>query len=214
MNINRSILVHNCFITSIAHAIMVNVFPLIAYEQSWDKYTFSKHHNEGSRTSITFESGYCVVATRNEQYCNLLGESELQKILKSFPPTVRDTAIKDTLQYLLDEDSSGTIVPSVTSIFWCDEFLYHYSQYGKHQLSQDLLLLSDIIQSHNDLLDDCIDSYEMDKNAISLLKDLLKEKNYDFSKKVFLSDSQKKIFPGGNICQECEESLREIEIYI
>ena len=46
------------------------------------------------------------------------------------------------------------------------------------------------------------------------LHKLLKEKNYDFSKKVFLSDSQKKIFPGGNICQECEESLREIEIYI
>ena len=192
---------------------MTNVYPELSYEQSWDGKNYSIQDSQGLRGTITFENDYCIGAFRNERSFSS-GDADLcEKILSNFPQNIIDVARKETLQYLLIEDA-GKVFPSVTSLFWADNAAFYYSENNKHNLQQDLTLLSKILLPEEDAVREWAQYYEMNDNSIVLLRYLLAEKEKSFSHITVLDDKHIKLIPGTQLLNECVESLRELNVTI
>lgn len=210
MNISKEKIFSGCLISSIAHAIMTNVYPDFSYEQSWDGMNFSMQDSAGLRGTITFEADYCVGAIRNDKfdidYCE-----RLQKIIKDFPKNVVETAQKEALQYLLLEEN-GVVAPCITSMFWADTKAIHYSKNNIRDLKNDFILFKEITLPEEEAIVEWKAYYDMDSDAIRLLKMIYQEKAKNFTTMLWLDNEQKRLIPGGEINDECIESLKELNI--
>ena len=213
MNITKEKIFKGCLIASISHAIMTNVYPELAYEQSWDGTNYSIQDSQGLRGTITFENDYCIGAFRNEESFFECNENLCEKILSTFPLSIIDVAQKETLQYMLI-DNDGMIMPSVTSIFWADNTTIYYCESNQQSLKQDLTLISRILLPDEEAIKEWKNYYEMNNDSIELLKYLLAEKENAFSQIIILDDRQIKQIPGNVLTNECLESLQELNILI
>ena len=213
MNITKKRLYQGCLIASLSHAIMTNIYPELAYEQSWDDNNYSIQDSQGLRGTITFESDYCIGAFRNDNSIFAGNANFPDIILSDFPSDIIDNARKETLQYMLIEDA-GIVFPSITSFFWADNTTFHYSKNNLSSLQQDLSLISWILLSKEDAIKEWQKYYDMNNDSITLLKYLLSEKERCFSHNVVLDKERKKLIPGSQILNECVESLRELNIQV
>ena len=127
MKITKDYLLHGCLLSSIAHAIMTNVYPDLSYEQSWSANNYSVVCEDGSRGTITFLDEFCIGAIRNEKSNVFYGAEQILKLFKGFPKEIVEIAQSDTLQFMLDYHE-GASVPFVTSVFWCDHNGIHLTE--------------------------------------------------------------------------------------
>lgn len=216
MYINKTKLYRGCLLSSIAHAIMTNVYPSFSYEQSWDGTNFSIQDSRGTRCTITFCEDYCVGGIRNESEGlfsrNNYNDKYKQMLLNKFPYCVINTAEKEALQYLLVE-YDGQVLPNITSIFWCNDNSFFYHSCSDAQLSDDMSLLYHILLPEEKAIEALVEYYNIDDCALHLIKHLFNERLNDFSKALYLSACQIKMFPGESINNECKQSLQELNIY-
>lgn len=213
MIITKQLLYKGCLIASLSHAIMTNVYPELSYEQSWDGKNYSIQDSQGLRGTITFDSDYCVAAIRNED-SSFAGNSKLvEKLLLDFPLNVVDIARAETLQYMLIDDA-GIVMPSVTSMFWADDTSFHYSENNEQSLKLDLNLISSILLSEEDAINAWQEYYDMNDDAIVLVKYLLSKKESSLLGQIVLDDEMINLIPGDQLSSECIESLSELNIII
>lgn len=212
MTITNKIIFRGCLIASISHAIMTNMYPDLAYEQSWDGKNYSIQDSANIRGTITFEKEYCVGAIRNELSRTAGNINNADKIMHSFPAKIIATARQETLQYLLNENN-GKVFPDITSVFWADSESLHCEQNSVSILKEDFNLLSRIVLPQEDAFKAWQEYYEMNEKTVELIKTIVAEKEKSFDKKLFLSEEHKKYIPGNGLCIECIESLNELNIF-
>lgn len=115
-----------CLLASIAHAIMVSHYPDLSSEQSWDGMNYNVQDSMGIRGTITFGSTYCTAAFRDDKSERVLGKNKnilANEYFKGAPLDIRHMAERETLQYLL-ENESGTVTPLISTGFWGGNVIY------------------------------------------------------------------------------------------
>lgn len=213
MEITKKELYRGCLIASISHAIMTNIYPELAYEQSWDGRNYSIQDSQGLRGTITFETDYCVGAFRNDNSIFARNADYPDIILSDFPLNIIDIARKETLQYLIIENA-GRVFPSVSSIFWADDTAFYYSKKNIVSLQHDLLLIDKILLPEDEAIKEWQKYYDMNNDSIELLKYLLLEKDSHFEHNIVLSEERVQLIPGNQLLNECVESLGELRITV
>ena len=213
MNITHIQLLHGCLLSSIAHAIMTNEYPELAYEQSWDGNNFSAQDGCGLRGTITFVDNACVGAIRNEHKKAIQGYDAIKVCMSDFPDMLQLTAEQEALQYLF-VDYKNQYVPAVTSLFWCDDDGLHISRDCAEAFQNDISLFESCCLPVDLEIQALSDYYNMNSNARRLLYDLWEKKKDCFSQEIFLSKDQKAMIPGSQIHIACKESLSELNILV
>lgn len=213
MNITRNQLLRGCIRSSIAHAIMVNCYPELSYEQSWDGNNFSVQDGSGRRGTITFLDNYCVGAIRNEMGLQILGFDAIVKRMCNFPNVVQTAAKTEALQYLL-VNQNGAVIPSATSLFWCDDTRLYVCQGCEKDFLADITLFKTCFLTLETASKVLVDYYNMDNAAYYLFRWLIEQKGDSLSKRIILSAEHRKMFPGIGMNDACLESLSELNIYI
>ena len=212
MNISKADIFRGCLISSIMHAIKVNEYPELSYEQSWDGDNFSMQNSAGLRGTISFCPDFCIGAIRNDDDVNLDVKCDIQLKLEGFPSYVAQKAKKETLQYLLI-DNNGIVVPYATTVFWADDNI-HFEKGFIDKNKQDLLLFENIMLPEIRAIEKWKNYYEMDSNAMQLFDCIYSLKMKNFNSKIVLSPKQIKLIPGNSITSECLESLAEINVFV
>lgn len=215
MNITKNQLLHGSLIAAISHAIMTNIYPELAYEQSWDGNNYLALDSQGLRGIITFLPNYCVGAIRNENnpQCELIRTEDL---LINFPKEIAAVAREETLQYMLVQ-KNGTIEPAATSMFWADMSTLHFDQSNRNipvESCEDMQLFYKNTLSPEAAFDAWKKYYDMPEAALMLAKRLTMKKRLSLSTQIFLSKKEKSMIPGDSICEECEASMHELNIVI
>lgn len=213
MSITRQTIFKGCLIASIAHAIMTNKYPDFLYEQSWDGNNYSIQDSSGIRSTITFESNYCIGAIRDDTSSCIISGEDINKYISNFPLEIVRKAYDETLQYLL-LDINNYVTPCITSIFYADDINIYFDKKMNDNIKSDFSLLENIIISEKSAIDRWKDYYDMDSKSIELLRTLYQIKVKDFSSKIVLSEEKIKLIPGDYICDECVESFKELNIFI
>ena len=171
MNITKNQLLHGSLIAAISHAIMTNIYPELAYEQSWDGNNYLALDSQGLRGIITFLPDYCVGAIRNENnpQCELIRTEDL---LINFPKEIAAVAREETLQYMLVQ-KNGTIEPAATSMFWADMSTLHFDQSNRNipvESCEDMQLFYKNTLSPEAAFDAWKKYYDMPEAALMLAK--------------------------------------------
>ena len=212
MNITKQEILQGSLIASIAHAIMTNVYPDLAYEQSWDGSNYSIV-SAGLRGTITFGQTYCVGAIRNEE-CRFISGAEYANLhLRNCPAEIVRKAKGETFQFLLLENN-GKIEPIVTSVFWADDTGIHFGENSKAETERDLVIFEKMFLPVEKAFEAWQEYYEMPVEAIDLLHDLYQAKLKKFTVEVKLSETQKKQIPGLYLNSECISSLKELNFIL
>lgn len=205
-------LYRGCLLGSIAHAIMTNVYPDFSYEQSWDDYNYSFIKDDGILGTISFKNGKLVGAIRNDNdivYCG----RKADKLINSFPSELKELAVQEAFQYML-VDINGKAMPCVSFAFYCDKSGFFTSEKNKEIINSFLAVLHPLMMSLDESIKYWAEYYEMDQSAIDLTLELFNKKLLSKDEPMFLSEEQIKMLPGDNLCDECIESLNELNIYV
>lgn len=213
MNITNNQLLRGCIRSSIAHAIMVNCYPELSYELSWDGNNFSVQDGGQRRGTITFLDDCCVGAVRNEIGQQILGFEAIDQYMCSFPSMIQKTAKEEALQYLL-VNNNGAVMPSVTSLFWCDDARLYVCPECERSFREDVSLFKTCVLPLETATKALVDYYNMDNAAYCLFRWLSERKGDSLSKKIVLSAEHKKMFPGTGMNDACVESLSELNIFL
>lgn len=208
MKISYKDLLEGCLVASIAHAIMTNKYPDLAFEQSWDGSNYSIQNGCGITGTITFGDKYCIGAFRDESQQVICDTALLDKVLSKFPSEAAALARKGTLEYLL-LDLCGKVSPAISNIFCCDDKLL----YVDNDIKCDILPFKSL-QSKDFGIKYWPKYYDMDSKSIELLLELVEQRLISFSKKIVLLPEQITSIPGGCINSECIESFAELNIFI
>ncbi|MBQ9780854.1 MAG: hypothetical protein IJW00_07895 [Clostridia bacterium] len=213
-NISNKQIFGGCLLSSIAHAIMTNEYPDLAYEQSWDGDNYSKQF-EQYRMTVSFRDDYCVGVIRNDDFQGVSGQT-VDALLKEskFPTVAIDLLKAETLEYVLLDSKDGSVVPVVTSLFYCNmKELLILSDDGE-ALAADAASLALYIAPMEQQVGYWKDYYEMSEEHIVLLLDLFRIKSEKFYTTVRLTDVQRKMLPGEGIDEECIVSFAEMNIVV
>ncbi len=211
IKITKEDLLKGCLISSLAHCISTNEFPMFAYEQSWNGRNFSINDSSGTRGTVTFVDGFCVGAIRNEHSFFGYQGGKIRFLSKSFPEEVAEVLWRETLSYLMVDTEQGTL-PRVTSVFWCDKTLHHRKCHSR-ALYRDFELFRHIVLPEDCCIEEISAQNELDHSGLELLKSLYVLKKTDFSEKIILTPQQISQLPGGEIKPECIESFGEMNIF-
>lgn len=211
LKITKTHLLRGCLVSSIAHAIMTNIYPELSFEQSWDGRNFSMNNGNGIRGTITFLERRCVGAIRNEKGDAVCGNDAIGELINCFPEELINIAKVDTLQYLLN-NSGGEILPVVTSAFWCDEDGLRWASRDSASFTRDFQLFQICTLSQYEATVELQRYYGMNEDALNLLCELVALKSNNYASQVILDSVQKAKLPGNGINQECRESFQEIKI--
>lgn len=213
MNITNHKLLHGCIRSSIAHAIMTNCYPDLAYEQSWDKINFSSQNGCGLRGTITFLPDCCIGAIRNDYRDGFEGLANIKSLMQKFPMKLQKIAEQETLQYLL-VDHGDEAIPSVTSIFWCDSDGLYISEECRQSFNDDFSLFQNCCAPFDYAVDELVNYYGMDTSAYQLFLLLLEQKGDCLERRIVLTEQQKNMLPGSSISNTCVETLSELNIFL
>lgn len=100
---------------------MMNSYPELPFEQSWDSFNYSIQDGEGNRGTLSFYNNYCVIGIRDDHGRVIQYKQEiLNQLLNDFPNEIIGLAQSETLQYLL-ENVDGNITPAISIACWCDD---------------------------------------------------------------------------------------------
>ena len=214
-NISKAQLFSGCLLGSIAHAIMTNIYPLFAYEQSWDGNNYSKQL-ERYRMTISFEESFCVGGIRNESLPKWYGE-EIYDVLRKHQCPAEAIALlkKETLEYLLDY-KDDSIMPIVSSMFWCNHENMIFISAHPNSIEQDYSALSIYSLSIEQQIAYWKAYYDDTMNAdhILLWKNLYEKKIAQRNSVIHLTEAEKMMLLGDSIDKECAVSFAELNIIV
>lgn len=211
MYITKKQFFENCLLSSIAHAMMTNIYPELSYEQSWDGYNYSIQNDSGLRGTVTFLKNSCIGAIRNDKGNIIYGEDAILCFIKQFPNELINVAQSDTLQFLLDYHD-GKSVPAITSLFWCDEKGVHLPNINRSNFENDFSLFHTCCLSRSKAIETWKKYYDMNSSAVRLLDYLLTRRIENFEEEIVLSRFQKSLLPGNYLHEKCIESFLELRI--
>ena len=213
---NIKILWERCILASIAHAITVAQYPILANEHSWDGINYNVQDNQGTRGTVTFDNKYCLAAFRNENSFRL--RRKKYEIANSYfegaPKEVINLAEAETLQYLLDE-VNGEIIPLITTAFWIDEGILYSIDTYEEMLENGFAILNNQFMSYEDSVEAWIEEYEMTNRQIRLLELIYNRKVNNTNSKLILTDKEIEMLESDDEegLYKSKISFEELQIY-
>lgn len=211
-NLTRENIEKFSLLISIANAIMIGFYPELSHENSWDKYNYNIQDSMGSRGTITFKDGEIVGAFRNDDEPILQG---LETYLDQIPNTLKKILMEETLQYLLDEDVNGDILPCITTFF-----VIQYNNAVSINTDEEFHiksggLISIMCSDYNQVVDFLEESYEMNEIQLTLMDRIYKRKINNLELDIVLT--REEIYMIGDLDDEllvfCRTAFNEIGIY-
>lgn len=211
-NLTRENIEKFSLLISIANAIMIGFYPELSHENSWDKYNYNIQDSMGSRGTITFKDGEIVGAFRNDDEPILQG---LETYLDQIPNTLKKILMEETLQYLLDEDVNGDILPCITTFF-----VIQYNNAVSINTDEEFHiksggLISIMCSDYNQVVDFLEESYEMNEIQLTLMDRIYKRKINNLELDIVLT--REEIDMIGDLDDEllvfCRTAFNEIGIY-
>ena len=135
-------------------------------------------------------------------------------IESNFSINAIDLLKSETLEYVLLDSEDGTVVPVVTSLFYCNAEELTIIADDRGALTADVEALALHIAPMEQQIEYWKEYYEMSDEQIVLLIDLYEEKLQNIHSEIHLTDEQKKMLPGEDIDDECIVSFAEIGILV
>lgn len=155
--------------SSIAHAVMTNVYPELDYEQSWDLMNYSIV-SDNERFTISFSECFCVGVVKKHDGFLYQGENVEKILMRDFPEYIVKFAKNEALQYLLEE-IDGKVTYCATGAFWSDENTTYFSK-----VCESEMLLCTFLHTDK-LFEYLVKYYDMDLKAKELVLELYNLKN-------------------------------------
>lgn len=211
--LNYNNLYERCIMASIAHAIMVGRYSLLAGEQSWDGYNYNFQNMEGIRGVISFCEGIYVCVTQNNVEYAEYNEFHISKLFCGAEEKMIKLAKDEALQYML-VDYNGNSIPFISTAFWGDRNKNFSNQSETELIEISQKLIMPFLYSESDAKKFWRDYYEMSAEQYKMMEDIFERRtktkgilNLTLNEKTELE----KWF--GDI-SECVESFEELKIMV
>ena len=206
-------LYERCVIASVAHAIMVGKYNLLASEQSWDGMNYNFQNMEGIRGVISFADGeYICVIQNNKEYVEDI-ERHVSEILRGANVKIMDLAKEEALQYML-VNYKGKDIPFITSAFWGSGDANYSNQSEEQLIKISEKTIMPFLYSEDDAKKYWKDYYEMTDEQIELAENIYKRRINVSGRLNLLINEINKLKEWFVNIDECIESFQELGIYL
>lgn len=190
LNWKRTQIWEGSMIATIVHGVMVAHYPELDYEHSWDGINYNIQNGNGVRGTITFHPQYFVAAFRNENLDHP-NRKEVLEYLQGAKEEIKTLAESETFQYLLDE-IDGEIKPVVTTVLWGETELLSLDKESEIKEKTE-----EIFDIQTKTPKECFaywkEYYEMNEEQMELVKQIFEEKKKNPSKRIILTEEQKRM---------------------
>lgn len=217
-NFNRKKLWEGCILTTIAHAIMIERYPELTNEQSWDGINYNVQDSCGCRGTITFHKKYLVAVFQdinNKEMIEKCAKKGAFSILNIKHKIIEEIARDEALQYVLD-DVNGNTVPLITTGFWgINNEIYSGYEY-KTVEENGAYIITNQTKEFDENLQALINYYDINGELVKLIESIYFRKIQNTNSDIVLYESEKKILleTYGSELAECKQTLRQIDIII
>ena len=206
-------LYERCVIASVAHAIMVGKYNLLASEQSWDGANYNFQNMEGVRGVISFTEGEYICVTQNNEECDEDIEQHASELLRGANAKIMKLAKEEALQYMLI-NYKGKDVPFITSAFWGSGDTNYSNQSEEQLIKISEKTIMPFLYSEDDAKKYWKNYYEMTDEQIELAENIYKRR-INVSGRLNLSINEvNKLKEWFDDIDECIESFQELDIYL
>ena len=206
---------------SIAHAVAVSRFPVVANEQSWHGEVYNVQDSGGSRGTICFEcddDGFPVrcagavfsLASDRRALVDGIPVDPSRYLSEAGSKCV--SLAHESLRYLLD-DFNGRTLPWVTGGFWAESNECRSQDTWDSFLSHGGHLLELQFKNYDQAMHDWISAFSLSSSEVDMIHNLYGKKlkcPYGFE---MLTREQMAVIEGNKVgIAECRESLIELRI--
>lgn len=204
----------NCVYSSIAKAVFSLREPFYAYSQSWDKNNYCFHYGR-TRGTISFYADQNIVvgAARDERSTRRkwYPEYDAVKLFDFSSNIIQGLALKDSLEYLYDEEN-GVTKPIASIGFWIEENNLYSQDNEKDFIYNGGEYIKIISQNLPDIKKFWKNEYELSGLEIKTIDHIFR--NTIKNRLIDLSEIKDVLNIKCNGYAECIESLKELEITI
>lgn len=217
-NFDRKKLWEGCILTTIAHAIMVEEYPDLSNEQSWDGINYNVQDSCGCRGTITFHEKYLVAVFQdinNKKMIEKCIKDGALNILNIKEKVIEDLASVEALQYVLD-GVNGNTVPLITTGFWgMNNEIYSSYEYKTIKLN-GAYIITNQIRGFDENLQALIDYYDINGELIKLIESVYYRKMQNSNSNINLHKNEINglMETYGPELVECKQTLSEINIFL
>lgn len=206
-------LYERCVMASVAHAIMVGEYNLLASEQSWDGDNYNFQNLEGIRGVISFaESEYICVIQNNKEYDEYT-DSHVSEILRGANTKIMNLAKEEALQYML-VNYKGKDVPFITTAFWGSGNNNYSNQSEEQLIKTSEKTIMPFLYSNDDAKKYWKNYYEMTDEQIKMTENICKRRISIRGRLNLTIDEANKLKQWFGDISECIESFQELGIYL
>lgn len=206
------ILYKRCILASIAHAIMVGKYDMLASEQSWDGANYNFQDMEGIRGVFSFEKECYVCAIQNSQNFLKGTDKIVAQLLDGADKSICELAQNEALEYLMIDDE-GKVVPAATAIFWGDRDSNYCDISEQDFMEKSDRILLPYLFDEEDAVAYWKDYYEMNSEQIQMLEELYALKMSSDSKIIMDNDIRDRLIQWFEEIDDCIESFAEMDMY-
>ena len=198
---------------SVAHAIMVGKYNLLASEQSWDGNNYNFQNMEGVRGVISFAKDEYICVIQNSEECDEFIEQHVAEILSGANEKIMNLAKEEALQYML-VNYKGKDVPFITAAFWGSGDTNYSNQSEEQLIKNSEKTIMPFLYSEDDAKKYWRNYYEMTDEQIELAENIYKRR-ISVSGRLDLPINEVNMLKEWfDDIDECIESFQELGIYL
>lgn len=204
-------LYRRCIMASVAHAIMVGEYELLAAEQSWDGANYSFQNTEGVRGTISFGEECYVCVVQASADCAEFEDSHISRLFWGARKEIVKMAQEEALQYTLIE-YRGKAVPFISAAFWGDQDGNFSNQSELELINHSERAILPFLFDEKDALEYWRDYYEMNDAQIKMMIDIYERRIHTDGKMYLTAEERTQLEKWFDNMSECMESFRELSI--
>lgn len=206
-------LYERCIMSSIAHAIMVGKYNLLASEQSWDGRNYNFQNMEGIRGVISFDEKFYVCVTQNSIDYARYNEHRISELFYGAEEKIVKLAKDEALQYML-ADYNGNSMPFISTAFWGDSNTNFSNQSETELIELSEKMIMPYLYSEKDAKKYWRNYYEMSDEQSKMMQ-IVYERRTKLKGRLNLTvDEKNKLEEWFDNIDECIESFKELNIFV
>lgn len=211
--LDQNILYERCIMASVAHAIMVGEYNLLASEQSWDGLNYNFQNMEGIRGVISFSRELYVCVIQNSADDVRYVEQRVLELFNGADEKIMKLAEDEALQYMLINYNGGSI-PFISTAFWGNGNNIFSNQSEAEIIKISEKMIMPFLYSERDAIKYWKDYYEMSDEQSKMMESIYERRIKSKGKLYLTADEEKKLIEWFSDIDECIESFGEINIFV
>lgn len=211
--LDQNILYERCIMASVAHAIMVGEYNLLASEQSWDGLNYNFQNTEGIRGVISFSKELYVCVIQNSADDVRYVEQRVLELFNGADEKIMKLAEDEALQYMLINYNGG-IIPFISTAFWGNGNNIFSNQSETEIIKISEKMIMPFLYSERDAIKYWKDYYEMSDEQSKMMESIYERRIKSKGDLYLSADEKKKLIEWFSDIDECIESFGEINIFV